>query len=134
MKTTTENTEYTELNYPHSKITDKIIKCAIEVHKTLGPGFQENIYETALIYELQQIGLKVENQKLIHIQYKGNIIGDHRLDLLVEDKVIVENKAVKNFDDIHKAQMLSYLKATGKRIGLLINFAKIKINVKRIIL
>ncbi len=131
---TTENTEFPEDKYPYSEITDKIIKCAIEVHKTLGPGFLENIYESALIYEMKQQGLKVENQKVISILYKGTIIGEHRLDLLVEDEVIVENKTVKEFNDIHKAQILSYLRATGKRIGLLINFAKTKVDIKRIIL
>ncbi len=127
-------TENTEDRYPNSKITDKIIKCAIEVHKTLGPGFMENIYESALIYEMKQQGLKVENQKVISILYKGTAIGEHRLDLVVEDEVVIENKTVKEFNDIHKAQILSYLKATGKRIGLLINFAKTKIEIKRVIL
>jgi len=131
---TTEDTEFTEDKYPCSGITDKIIKCAIEVHKTLGPGFLENIYESALIYEMKQQGLKAENQKVISIFYKGIVIGEHRLDLLVENEVIVENKTVKEFNDIHKAQILSYLRATGKRIGLLINFAKTKIDIKRIIL
>ncbi|MBA7605096.1 hypothetical protein ES703_12225 [subsurface metagenome] len=131
---TTEDTEYTEDKYPYSKLTDKIIKCAIEVHKTLGPGFLENIYENALIYELKQQGLKVEKQKLVPIAYKETVVGEHRLNLLVEGEVIVENKTVKEFNDIHQAQILSYLKATRKKIGLLINFAKTKIDVKRMIL
>ncbi len=131
---TTEDTEYTEDKYPHSELTDKIIKCAIDVHKTLGPGFLESIYENALIYELRQQGLKVEEQKLVSIPYKEVIVGEHRLNLLVEDSVIVENKTVKQFDEIHQAQILSYLKATDKRIGLLINFAKTKIEIKRMIL
>lgn len=131
---TTENTEFPEDKYPYSKITDKIIGCAIEVHKTLGPGFLENIYESALIYEMKQHGIKFESQKAISISYKGIIIGDHRLDLLVEDEVVVENKAVKEFSDIHKAQILSYLKATGKKIGLLINFANTRIDIRRVIL
>jgi GxxExxY protein len=130
----TKNTEYTEGKYPHSGITDRIIKSAIEVHKNLGPGFLENIYENALILELKQKGLKVEDQKLIPIAYKGIFVGEHRVDLLIENEVIVENKTVKEFDDIHQAQLLSYLKATGKRVGLLLNFAKTKIDVKRIIL
>ena len=128
------NTEYTEGKYPHSGITDRIIKSAIEVHKNLGPGFLENIYENALILELKQQGLKVEDQKLIPIAYKGIFVGEHRVDLLIENEVIVENKTVKDFDGIHQAQLLSYLKATGKRVGLLLNFAKTKIDVKRIIL
>ncbi|MBA2123593.1 hypothetical protein B9J78_01415 [bacterium Unc6] len=131
---TTENTEFTENNYPFSEITDKIIKCAIEVHRTLGNGFLESIYENAMIYELEHQGLKIEKQKIISVVYKGNIIGEHRLDLLVEGEIIVENKTVKEFDVIHQAQILSYLKAAKKRIGLLINFAKTKIDIKRVIL
>lgn len=131
---TTESTEFTENKYPYSKITNKIIKCAIEVHKALGPGFLEDIYENALIYELEQQGLKVEKQKLILVTYKETVVGEHRLNLLVEEEVIVENKTVKEFNDIHQAQILSYLKATGKKIGLLINFAKTKIDAKRMIL
>ena len=131
---TTENTEYTEDKYPSSKITDDIIKCAIEVHKTLGPGFIEGIYENALIRELQVQGLEVENQKSVPIEYKGVCIGEHRRDLLVEGKVIVENKAVKELDEIHIAQVLSYLKAAKKKVALLLNFAKPKIQIRRIIL
>lgn len=131
---TTESTEFTENKYPYSKITNKIIKCAIEIHKALGPGFLESIYENALIYELKQQGLKVEKQKLIPITYKETVVGEHHLDLLVEGEVIIENKTVKEFNDIHQAQILSYLKATGKKIGLLINFAKTKIDIRRMIL
>ena len=113
MMKTTENTEE---RYPCSEITDSIIKCAIEVHRTLGPGLLESIYENALIYELKLNGLRVDQQKLVPIEYKGELVGEHRLDLLVEDLVVVENKAVKDFDEIHVAQMLSYLKATKKNI------------------
>jgi len=131
---TTEDTEYAEDKYPYSDITEKIIKCAIEVHKILGPGFIESIYENALVYEMRQERLKVEEQKLVPVLYRGIKVGEHRLNLLVENVVIVENKVVKEFNEVHQAQILSYLKATGKRIGLLINFAKTKIEVKRIIL
>jgi GxxExxY protein len=134
MTITTENTEYTEKEYPYSKLTDSIIKCAIEVHKTLGPGFMEGIYENALIYELRKNGLRVEQQKLVDVKYKGECVGEHRLDLLVEDTVIVENKTVTEFNDIHFAQILSYLKATEKKIALLLNFADTKLQVKRLIL
>ena len=131
---TTEDTEYIEGKYPSSKITDGIIKCAIEVHKTLGPGFIERIYENALIRELKVQGIEVEDQKVVPIEYKGVCIGEHRLDLLVEGKVIVENKAVKELDEIHIAQVLSYLKAAKKKVALLLNFAKPKIQIRRIIL
>lgn len=133
-KETTEDTKYIKSKYPFSEITNRIIKCAIEVHKSLGPGFLENIYENALTFELKQQGLRFEKQKLIPVIYKGELVGEQRLDLVVEDKVVIENKTVKEFDDIHQAQILSYLKATGKRIGLLLNYAKTKIEVKMIIL
>ncbi len=119
--------------FPFSELTQKIIECAIEVHRHLGPGFLENIYENALIAELKNKGLKVESQKNIPLYYKDTLIGEHRLDLLVENEIIVENKTVKEFNDIHKAQLISYLKATGKKVGLLFNFAKTKLEIKRII-
>jgi len=130
----TGQAEYTEKKYPHSEITNRIIKCAIEVHKVLGLGFMESINERALIFEMRQVGLKVDAQVLVPIIYKGNNVGEHRLDLLVEGAVIVENKTVKEFNEVHQAQVLSYLKATGKRIGLLLNFAKTKLEIKRVIL
>ena len=86
------------------------------------------------MYELEKSGLRVEHQRLVPIEYKEKKVGEHRLDLLVEDTVLVENKAVKEWDEIYMAQVLSYLKATKKKIALLINFAKTKIEVKRIIL
>ena len=103
------------------------------MHKTLGPGFLESVYEKALIYELKQAGSKVESQVLVPVSYKGMVLSEHRLDLLIEEKVIVENKTVREFDDIHKAQVLSYLKATKKHLALLLNFAKTKIEIQRII-
>lgn len=136
MKTTegTENIEYTDKGYPYSKITAGIIKCAIEVHQILGPGFVENIYENALICELKKNGLRVERQKSVDVRYKGEHVGEHRLDLLVEEAVIVENKTVTELSDNHFAQVLSYLKATEKKIALLLNFADTRLQVKRLIL
>ena len=122
------------ISYPHSNITQKIIGCAIEVHKTLGPGFKESAYENALICELTKLGLKYEKQKLINISYKGAKVGRYRLDLVIDDKIIVDLKTVKNFNAEDKKRLLSYLKATNKRIGLLINFAKPTIEIKRLIL
>jgi len=120
--------------YLFEEITDKILKCAVEVHKTLGPGFLESLYENALVLEMKKTGLKVEQQKPITVRYKGNDIGEHRLDLLVEDSVVVELKTVKTIDDTHRAQVLSQLKAAKIRLGLILNFAKTKIEIKRIIL
>ena len=119
-----------------NKITEKIIGCAIEVHKNLGPGLLESIYEKALCFELNENNLTYKNQVLIPINYKGHLLGDHRLDLLVEDSIIIELKAVEKMDPVFEAQILSYLRLTGKKLGLLINFnTPILIKgIKRIIL
>jgi len=94
----------------------------------------ESVYENALIYKMKKEGLKFEEQKIITIPYKETIICEHRLDVVVEDKIIVELKAVKNFEDIHMAQIISYMKASGKRVGLLLNFGKKRLEIKRVVL
>jgi len=113
------------------ELTGKIISCGIEVHKKLGPGFLESLYESALLIELQKQGLHAASQKEIRVFYDGCEIGVHRLDIVVEDKVIIELKAVVELDQCHKAQLLSYLKASNIKIGLLLNFAKAVLQVKR---
>lgn len=106
-----------------NKITEAIIGAAIEVHRALGPGLLESTYETCLVFELVQRGLKVEQQKALPVIYKGvKLDCGYRLDLLVEDAVIVEIKAVDHLAPIHLAQLLSYLKLSGCKVGLLINF------------
>ncbi len=102
------------------ELTGKIIECAITVHKKLGPGFLESVYQSALPMELRKQSLKVEEQKDIKIFYDDDEIGLHRIDLLVEGQVIVELKAVKEFDDSHLAQVISYLKASKLKVGLLL--------------
>jgi len=114
-------------------LSKRIIGAAIKVHKELGPGYLENIYEGALKLEFAKNGLRFEYQKEIKIKYLGALVGTHRLDLLVEDEVIVELKAVKEFADIHFAQLRSYLRATGLKVGLLINFSKSTLEVKRVV-
>lgn len=104
------------------QLTEKIIGCAIEVHKHLGPGLLESLYEEALCIELKQAGLKYEKQKEVPVYYKTYRLGKQRIDLIVEDKVIIEIKSVERFDPIFEAQILSYMKMTGKKVGLLINF------------
>jgi GxxExxY protein len=104
------------------EIAHQIIGAAIEVHRLLGPRFLESVYERALAHELQLRGLVVERQKDIRVPYKDIQIEGQRLDLLVGGRVIVELKAVEAIAPIHQAQILSYLKATGLRLGLLINF------------
>ena len=121
------------MNLELEGLTGKIIECAITVHKKLGPGFLESIYQAALPLEIRKSGLIVEAQKGIKIFYDGKEIGCHRLDLVVDGKVIVELKTVKDFDDSHLAQLLSYLKATGLRVGLLLNFSKAVLEIKRVI-
>jgi len=117
----------------HEDLTDKIIGCAIEVHKKLGPGFLESIYENAFTIELQKHNLQVERQRDVVIKYDGIEVGRHRLDLIIDDTIVVELKAVKNIEDIHFAIVRSYLRALGKEHGLLINFSKKVLEVKRVI-
>ena len=100
-----------------------VIGCAIEVHKELGPGLLESVYEKALEYELKSKGLKVESQKSVPVMYKGAIISnDLKLDLIVNDSLIIELKSVDTLQKVHYKQLLTYLKLTNKREGLLINF------------
>lgn len=114
----------------------EVIGAAIEVHRHLGPGYLESIYEEAMAVELTLRGVAFERQKPVGLRYKGHILGDHRLDLLVGDCLIVELKAVDVLAPIHHAQVLSYLKATSLTLGLLINFnvPVLKHGIKRIVL
>ena len=118
-------------NLAYEELTGRIIACAIEVHKTLGPGFLESIYESALAVELKRAGLKFEQQKPLPIYYREVLVGEHRLDLLVEGKILVELKAISELADIHFAIGRSYLKAVGLEHGLLLNFATMPLTVKR---
>lgn len=115
------------------KLSETIIGTAIKVHKELGDGFLESIYEEALKIELSEANLNFESQKEIKIDYHGKEVGTHRLDLVIEKKIIVELKAVKEFTDAHIAQLLSYLKATRLKVGLMLNFAKPTLEIKRIV-
>jgi GxxExxY protein len=114
-------------------VTEKIIGAAIEVHRALGPGFLESVYENALVIELRKRGLKVEQQKEVFIKYEGADIGKHRLDLFIEDELVLDLKTVKCFDDIHFAVVKSQLRAVGRKHGLLLNFANVKLEAKRVI-
>lgn len=119
-----------------NKITEKIIGCAIEVHRILGPGLLESIYESALCYEFDENNIKYARQQAVPILYKERELGECRLDLLVENEIIVELKAVDRMEPLFKAQLLTYLRITGKKLGLLINFnvPVLKKGIKRIIL
>ena len=144
MKETTENPESdnrknkfrcSHEEFPLKEITKKIISCAIEVYSTLGPGLLESVYEEALAYELELREIRYARQKEIGLKYKGRNIGRHKIDFLVEDEVIVELKAVESINKIYEAQLLTYLKAMKKRVGLLLNFnvQRLKEGIKRLI-
>jgi GxxExxY protein len=115
------------------KITEKIIGCAHQVSNVLGPGFLEKVYENALAIELRETGLQAVQQQRIEVRYRGVLVGDFVADFLIEECVIVEVKAVKALDDVFTAQCLNYLKATGLRVCLLVNFGAPKATVKRIV-
>ena len=110
----------------------KVIGAAINVHRELGPGFLESVYEEALAVELEQEGIRFEKQKIVPILYHGRKVGEHRLDMLVEDCLIIENKAVLDLDPIFFVVARSYLKAAGKRDALLLNFATMPLTIKRV--
>ena len=112
-----------------NELSEKIIGCAIEVHKLLGPGLLESAYLECLLYELQKAGFKAEKQKALPLIYKEvKLDAGYRLDLIVENKVIIEVKSVEVLNDVHVAQVLTYLKLSGCKLGLLMNF-----NVLRLI-
>lgn len=120
-----------------NQLTELILKCAYQVHSALGPGLLESAYEECLFYELQQAGLSVEKQKVLPLIYKEiKLDAGYRIDLLVEKQVVIENKSVETFTDVHIAQVLTYLKLSGCKVGLLLNFnvASLKLGIKRIIL
>jgi GxxExxY protein len=114
-------------------ITERIIGCAYDVANGLGAGFLEKVYENALRVDLTRAGFDVKQQFPLLVRYRGEIVGDYLADLLVENSVIVELKVAKGLDEVHQAQCLNYLKATGLKICLLINFGKHKIDIKRIV-
>lgn len=116
------------------ELSEKIIGCCIRVHRALGPGFLEKVYEEALAIELTKAGLGFERQKAVVVYYDSQPVGDHRLDYLIESRVIVELKATKEIDDVHLAIARSYLKATGQLLALVINFAKTTLEIKRVVL
>ncbi len=112
---------------------ERIIGCALIVSNTLGAGFLERVYENALAHELRKTGLAVARQHRVQVFYDGVVVGDYAVDLLVEASIIVELKAVRVLDRIHTAQCLNYLKATGFRLGLLLNFGNPRLEIRRLV-
>jgi GxxExxY protein len=117
-----------------NQITEAVIGAAYKVANTLGSGFLEKVYENALAIEIRKSGLQIVQQHPINVKYENIVVGEFVADLLVQAEILVELKAVKVLDEIHLAQCLNYLKATGLRVCLLINFGNPKVEVKRIVL
>ncbi len=118
---------YAELSY-------RLMSAVFAVHNELGPGFGESVYERVLCRELEDLGIPFECQKPIEIHYRGDKVGDYRLDIVVDGTIIVELKAVSELSDLFEAQVFSYLKASGLRLGILVNFGKKRVEYKRIVL
>ena len=117
----------------HEDLTGRIIGAAIEVHKALGPGYLEVVYENALAIELRARDIPFQRQLTVPIVYRGSEVGMHRLDLFADDLIVVELKAVKALEDVHFAVVRSYLRAIGREHGLILNFTRPTLEVKRVI-
>ncbi len=117
---------YKDLSY-------KIVQACYEVHNVPGPGYPEKIYEEAMAVELANGGIGVDRQRLVEVFFKGVKIGEYRLDMVAEQKIVLEYKSVSELNEVFEAQVLSYLKASGLRLGLLINFGGKKVEVRRIV-
>lgn len=114
-------------------LSNRIIGIAIDIHKKLGPGFQEKIYEEGLLKEFQKSGIGFEKQKVVRVEYDGMNLGNQRIDLLVDGEVIVEIKACTKIIPLHRDQVISYLKTANKRLGLILNFGRSKLEIKRVV-
>lgn len=114
-------------------LTEKVIGACFDVSNELGSGFLENVYEKALLISLKDKGLKAKGQVPLKVKYKGQIVGDYFADILVEENLVIELKAAKSLTSEHEAQLINYLKASGVKVGLLVNFGKPKVEWKRIV-
>jgi GxxExxY protein len=114
-------------------LSRRIIGVAIDVHKKLGPGFQEKIYEEALLKEFQKSGIGYEKQKVVRVEYNGVNLGNQRIDLLVDGEVILEIIACTKIIPIYRDQLISYLKTANKKLGLILNFGRRRLEIKRVV-
>ena len=114
--------------------TSTIIGCAIKVSASLGCGFLERVYEAALMHELQKAGIRAEAQVAFAVRYDGVVVGEYRADLVVDDRIVIEVKAAKAIDPAHQAQLLNYLRASGLRLGLILNFGTPRLGIKRMVI
>ena len=115
----------------YKELTEKIIGCAYRVYNKMGFGYLESVYEKCMLIELRKAGFDIESQKPIRVQYDAEVVGDFIADILVNDTVILELKSVRKLVEAHEVQLVNYLVATGKPVGLLINFGETKVGVKR---
>jgi GxxExxY protein len=115
----------------YKELTEKIIGCAYRVYNKMGFGYLESVYEKCMLIELRKAGFDIESQKPIRVQYEGEVVGDFIADILVNDTVILELKSVRKLVEAHEVQLVNYLVATGKPVGLLINFGETRVEVKR---
>ena len=122
------------MGHEFEALSGRIIEAAIDVHREMGPGFLESIYENSMKVALRKRGLEFEYQQEVRVYYEGEEVGLHRLDLIVQKEIIIELKAIKALEDVHFAQVRSYLKATGLHVGLLLNFNAPTLIIKRIVL
>ncbi len=122
------------MGHDFEQLSGEVIAAAIEVHRELGPGFLESIYESAVKVALRQRGISYEAQKEIAVVFGGEVVGEHRIDLIVGGQLVAELKAVKSLEEIHFAQLRSYLRATRLSVGLLLNFYSPTLVIKRIVL
>ena len=119
--------------YLHQELSHSIIGAAIEVHRMLGPGFSEAVYQAALEHELKLRGIPFESKKLVTVEYKGAAVATYYLDLVADGKIVIELKALSELVPVHESQVIAYLKASGLKLGLLFNFGKQRLQTKRII-
>ncbi len=117
----------------NTELTEKIISAAFVVSNSLGCGFLEKVYENALAIELRRRGHEVEQQKAIEVRYRGELVGLYQADLVVDGEIIVELKAVRTLEPVHRAQCVNYLRASGKLVGLLLNFGLPRVDVQRVV-
>ena len=116
-----------------NNLSRRVIGCAIEVSNTLGPGFFEKVYEKALCVEFEENGICFQCQRPFVVMYKGSLVGEYITDIIVEERLLLELKAISALNSEHEAQLMNYLKATGLSVGLLLNFGKPKLGIKRMV-
>ena len=116
-----------------NELSHRIIGMAVDIHKKLGPGFQERIYQEALLKEFKKDGIEYEKQKVVRVDYDGQSLGNQRIDLMVDEEIILEIKACTKIIPIHRDQVISYLKTANKKLGLILNFGRSKLEIKRVV-